>query len=188
MHQFGNEELNRSIEQAVAQAPPRKLRQLAAVCCRLLIEQYPDDWPEKIFREEKGYSGGHVSPKDWPGPILLEAAQIAEALSTSDAAAIDLRPAHARAENAARDCYDAFCWANHKLGDSATGAEFEVGFVAWRAASAARDACAGEIKASIGDCIEHTIEALAFRWNESEGRVARRAECDAMAERIRKML
>jgi hypothetical protein len=180
--------VNRSIKQAVVEAPPWKLRQLAAVCCRLLIERYPDEWPEKIFREEEGHPGGHVSPKDWPGRILLEAAQIAEALSTSDAGAIDLRPAYAKAKIAAKDCYDAFCWANHKLGDSATGAEFEVGFVAWQAASAARECCADKINGSIGACIEHTIEALAFRWNESEKPVALRAERDAMAERIRKIL
>src|SRR5438105_2866892 len=174
------DDLDRLIEEAVARASPLKLRQLAVTCCRLLLERFPDDWPRKVFLADDQHPGGHVSPDDWPGGLVLEAIRTAEAVNGTERVVEDLRSVHERAKVIAENCHNAWRWADHKLGDNASGAEYEVGLVAWQVASAARDCCSEDIHSSVAGCIKHTIAALGFRWGRVENGAAFQAERKAM--------
>lgn len=165
-----------------------ELRPLAVRCCRRLLERFPDDWPSKVFLADDGHPGGYVSPNDWPGGLLVEAVRAAEAIDGTGRGVEYLCSVHERAKVIAEDCEHAWRWADAKLGDSATGAEYEVGFVAWQVASAARDCCSEDIRSSVADCIQHTIAALGFRWGQVEHAAAFQAECKAMTEVVRNLL
>jgi hypothetical protein len=173
------------IQQAIAIAAPVKLRQLACACCRLLVARFPEEWPLQVFADETGDPGGHVSPDDWPGSMLLETIRITEVFCPTERGADALRSVHERAQVLAEERYNDWRWADAKLGDSATGAEYEVGIIAWHVATAARDCTSDDIHSSIRSCVQHTIEALAFRWQELEKAAATSAEREAMARLIR---
>jgi hypothetical protein len=118
----------------------------------------------------------------------LEAIRTAEAFIETERVVEDLRSVHERAKVVTENCYNAWRWADAKLGDNASGAEYEVGLVAWQVAGAARDCCSEDIRSSVAGCIQHTIAALGFRWGRAENAAAFQAECKAMAEVVRKIV
>lgn len=184
-HLADRDDLEWFIQQALASASSEKLRRLACQCCRRLLERFPDDWPTQVFANETEHPGGHVSPGDWPGQVVMTAVQTAEAFCSNECDAAELGSMHDRAKAVAQNCYAAWRWADAKLGDSATGAEYEVGLIAWHVASVASHCCSDDIHSSIFDCIRHTIDALSFRWRESDKAAAIKGERKAMAEMIR---
>ena len=163
------------------------LRKLACAACRRILERFPDDWATKAFREETGFPGGYISPGDWPGRLLREAIRVGEASCCSEEFAGELLSISASAGRVAHSLYERWAHANHRLGDSATGADYEVGWVGWHVASAARDCCGEEIRGSVGNCLKHATEALGFCWDASEQAEAIKVEKAAMAELIREM-
>ena len=173
------------MQQALATGSSDKLRRLACQCCRRLLERFPDDWPKQVFANEREHPGGYVSPDDWPGQIALKAVQTAEAFCANECEADDLRSMGDRLKAVGKECYDAWRCANAKLGDSATGAEYEVGLIAWHVSRVACHCCSHEVHSSIVDCIQHTIDALSFRWGEFDKSIALKEERKAMADMIR---
>lgn len=170
-----------------ATASPAELRKLACAGCRHVLGRFPDDWAAQVFWEETGSPGGYISPDDWPGLLLREAVRVAEASCSSEEPSGELLSVHGLAERVAHNLYERWAHANRRLGDAATGAEYEVGYVGWQVASAARDCCGEDIRASVGNCLKHATEALGFRWSESEQAAAIKREKAAMAELIREM-
>lgn len=171
---------------AAAMATPEVLRQIACRCCRRMLDQYPDDWSTRVFTDDGGYPGGYISPDDWRPRVLSEAVTAAERWVDGGLSEDALQLARKSAAEAST--YSRWQWANHRLGDSATGAEYEVGFVAWKCSDAVAACCAEDICGSIGTCLSSAAEAVGFRWNDSTMRAAIAAESAAQAGVIRELI
>ncbi|MCW8131650.1 MAG: hypothetical protein KIS92_14990 [Planctomycetota bacterium] len=176
----------RLLAAVAGRASPEALRRLACAACARLLDKYPDDWGVQVFRAEGCAVGGYVSPEDWPAALLREAIRIADAAASATGRSEEMRAIHKAAGEAAERLHQRFQHANCRLGDAATGAEVEVGYVGWHGASAARDCCGEDIRASAAGCIGHVVEALGYRSYDA-GKPPE-AEKAAMADLIRRMI
>lgn len=97
---------------------------------------------------------------------MRETARIAEDYGRGRATAEELATAHAQVKAFAEKMQDDWSWANHRLGDSASGAEYEVGAVTFYTASAC--AAASQSQVDLAGCGDHAARAIGFRWDEAQ--------------------
>jgi hypothetical protein len=166
-------------------APEGQLRAFACACCERMWEEYAPDWAQGVFRAETGDPGGYISPADWEDPRPRAAVRVAQAFSEGQASREDLGKAHREVAPFAEDVMRNWAHANYRLGDSATGAEYEVGAVAAHAALAAAAASAADIRAAVARCADCAAQAVGFRWDDDRGREAVAAEKRVQAGMIR---
>jgi hypothetical protein len=143
-----------------------KLRALACHFCERIWNHYPLDWASEVFADDSSSPGGYVSSSDWEDPMPREAVRIAKAYCAGLATREELEKAHQDVCDFAQRMYDDWQWANHKLGDSASGAEYEVGAVTFHSATAAAAASAEPV--DLAKCRENAALAIGFRWDPSE--------------------
>jgi hypothetical protein len=143
-----------------------KLRALACHFCERIWNHYPLDWADQIFAKDSSSPGGYVSSSDWENPMPREAVRIAKAYCAGLATREELEQAHQDVRDFAQRMYDDWQFANHKLGDSASGAEYEVGAVTFHSATAAAAASAEPV--DLAKCRRNAALAIGFRWDASE--------------------
>jgi hypothetical protein len=147
------------------------------------LERYPEGWAERVFRDASDFPGGYVSPTDWKPGTLREAIDVADASGREGLVPERLAAFQLSAD--AKSVESKWNWANHRLGDSASGAEYEVGYIAWNGTAAVTECCAADIAKSVVRCLEYAAAAIGFRWDHSEHLAALAAERNAQAEVIR---
>jgi hypothetical protein len=161
------------------------LRSVACGCCRRMLEFFPADWSSQVFGKEEGDPGGYVRASDWRPDVLQAALDVAEGYIGGRVTAAQLRSAQQSAREVST--YEGWDCANHRLGDSATGAEYEVGYIGWKCSIAVASCCAEDIRNSVAECLSSAAEALGFRWDEAERRAAVEEERRALADLIREI-
>jgi hypothetical protein len=161
-------------------APPadlsesRQLRLLACHFCRRIWEHYPVDWADGVFASDDGYPGGYVSETVWRDPKPRDAIEAAENFCRGLASAVDLVLAHAAVAAFAQETWESWLFANRKLGDSASSAEYEVGAVTFYTAAAC--AAASDADLILGNCCKNAALAIGFAWDKKQERAQVEAE------------
>jgi hypothetical protein len=145
---------------------PDRQRILACHYCRRIWRHYSINWADELFASDDASPGGYVHPSDWRNPVMRDTARIAEDYGRGRATAEELATAHAKVKAFAEKMQDDWSWANHRLGDSASGAEYEVGAVTFYTASAC--AAASESQVDLAGCGDHAAHAIGFRWDEAQ--------------------
>ena len=163
---------------------PDRQRLLACYFCRRIWKHYSINWADEVFAKDDASPGGYVRSSDWQNPVMREAVKIAEDYGRGMATGEELATAHAKVKVFAKEMKDNWSWANHRLGDSASGAEYEVGAVTFYTASACSIASAPQVNRA--RCSDYVAEAIGFRWNESEGAIAVQNEKEAHKELTRR--
>jgi hypothetical protein len=143
-------------------ASGESLRSLACHCCRRIFERYTADWADRVFQRETGYSGGYVGPSQWRPDVLLAAIDAAEGFIEKRVTAEQLQSAEQSARAVSTE--QGFASASYRLGDSATGAEYEVGYVGWKCSDAVAFCCAQDIRGSVTACLSNAAESLSSGW------------------------
>ena len=145
---------------------PDRQRLLACYFCRHIWKHYSINWADEVFANDDASPGGYVRSSDWQNPVMRAAVKIAEDYGRGMATAEELATAHAKVKVFAKKMEDDWSWVNRRLGDSASGAEYEVGAVTFYTASACAAASRPEV--DLARCSEHAAHAIGFRWNEAE--------------------
>lgn len=151
-----------------------KLRALACHFCERIWNHYPLDWADQVFANDandSGYPRGYaenryVSPSDWENLLPREAVRIAKAYCAGLATREELEKAHQDVRDFAERICNGWLFACHRLGDSASGAEYEVGAVTCHTATAAAAASAKAV--DLAKCSENAARAIGFQWDASE--------------------
>ena len=162
-------------------ACPGALRRVACLCCRRIFDNYPS-----MFHEVSGYPGALVSPAAWQAQTLVTAVAASEACG--DGEPIIERFHTERVSAAATSSYQTWQWANYRLGDTASGADYEDAFLKWKSADAVAACCADDVRGTIASCLRSAAEAIGFRWDEAERVTAVAVERKAQAAVIRSVI
>lgn len=171
-------------ERAANLPEAHRVRLLACHLCHRIWEHYPPTWAAEVFANDDGHPGGYVDPADWENPVMRNAIKVAEDHTHGLATADELAAAHQAVEAFTKEISDNWSWANHRLGDSASGAEYEVGAVTFHTASTCTAASAPEV--DVAHCSENAAHAIGFRWDRSERTIAVNKELEAHDEIMRK--
>jgi hypothetical protein len=159
---------------------PDALRLVACACCRRIFETYRSMFYAAID------SGQSVAPDSWQARPLLAAVEAAQAASDLGSA---IEPVHAeRASAAARWAHEQWQWANYRLGDTASGGDYEDAYLRWKSADAIAACCAEDVRETIAACLRSAAEAIGFRWTEADRTAAFAAERRAQADLMRRLL
>lgn len=158
-------------------------RRLACQFCRRIWERYPITWSDEVFANDNGNPGGYVDPAAWKNGVMRDALRVAEDYCEGRATSEQLAEVHRAVAEFAKEIDGNWSWANHRLGDSASGAEYEVGAVTSHTAFACAIASAEQV--NLAECSEHAAEAIGFRWQKAERTVAVAEEKKAQDELAR---
>lgn len=145
-----------------------QLHLIAGEWCARIWKHYPADWSYGVFEGTAESPGGYVRPEAWTDPRPRRAVLCAQRFALGKIPADVLQEAHRSCAKFAEDTYRAWMGANYRLGDGASGAEYEVGWVAAFTAKAAAAASSSDVRETIGVCAREAARAIGFRWSERE--------------------
>ena len=150
----------------------QQLRAFASRCCQRIWSHYPEEWADQVFANDNMFSGHYVGPEYWK--------QLRELVHAFDieAGADRLGSAETRQQldQFANVMEGKMSFVSQRLGDSASGPEYEVGRVTLCAARALRCATAKDIRNNVIECAKQAAYAIGFRWKEADESAAVDAE------------
>ena len=162
----------------------QQLRAFASTCCQRIWSQYPEEWADQVFENDKMSSGRYVGPEHWKQLRGLVHALDIEAGADRRGSA----GAHRQLDQFINEMAGKMSFVSQRLGDTASGPEYEVGRVTLCAATALRCAIAEDIRNNVVECAKHAAYAIGFRWNEADEWAAVDAEKRVQARLIQATL
>jgi hypothetical protein len=155
-------------------ASPAALRRVACACCRRIFKTHTRLWHTLAYWDRD-------TSERWAAHTLLDDVAAAEA-SGGPGVSAERRDQIAAA---ATESYKDWQWANYRLGDTASGGDYEDALIMWKTAAAVTACCADDIRSSIADCLSCAADSIGFRWIEAEKKAAVDAERRVQADIIR---